>query len=35
MLERGPRFSSISGVQEETAALDPRYAGEFVINPST
>jgi len=23
MLERGPRFSSISGVQEETAALDP------------
>jgi acylphosphatase len=35
MLERGPRFSSISEVQEETAAPDPRYEGEFVINPST
>ena len=34
MLERGPRFSSISGVQEETAAPDRRYEGEFVINPS-
>jgi acylphosphatase len=34
MLERGPRFSSISGVQEETAAPDPQYEGGFVINPS-
>ncbi len=35
LLERGPRFSSISGVQEETAAPDPQYEGGFVINPST
>jgi acylphosphatase len=34
MLERGPRFSSISEVQEEAATLDPQYEGEFVINPS-
>ena len=34
MLERGPRFSCISDVQEETAAPDPQYEGEFVINPS-
>ena len=34
MLERGPRFSSISAVQEETAAPDPQYEGGFVINPS-
>jgi acylphosphatase len=34
MLERGPRFSSISEVQEETAAPDPQYEGGFVINPS-
>jgi acylphosphatase len=34
MLERGPRFSSISGVQEETAAPDPQYEGGFVISPS-
>ncbi len=33
-LERGPRFASISGVQEETAAPDPQYEGGFVINPS-
>ncbi len=34
MLERGPRFASISEVQEEPAAPDPRYEGGFVINPS-
>ena len=34
MLERGPRFSSISAVQEETAAPDPQYEGGFVINPN-
>jgi len=34
-LERGPRFSSISEVQEETAVPDPQYEGGFVINPST
>jgi acylphosphatase len=35
MLERGPRFSSISAVQEEAAAPDPQYEGGFVISPST
>jgi len=34
MLERGPRFSSISEIQEETATPDPQYEGGFVINPS-
>ena len=34
ILERGPRFASVSRVQEEPAALDPRYDGEFVIIPS-
>src|SRR5260370_38142189 len=34
MLERGPRFSSISEVQEEPAAPDPQYEGGFVIIPS-
>ena len=34
MLERGPRLSSISEVQEEAAAPDPQYEGGFVINPS-
>ncbi len=34
MLERGPRFSSVSGVKEEPAAPDPRYEGGFVIIPS-
>jgi acylphosphatase len=35
ILERGPRFSSISKVQEEAATPDPQYEGGFVINPST
>jgi len=34
VLERGPRFASVSEVQEETATPDPRYEGGFVINPS-
>jgi len=34
MLERGPRFSSISEVREEAATPDPQYERGFVINPS-
>jgi acylphosphatase len=34
ILERGPRFSSISSVNEEAATPDPRYEGGFVINPN-
>jgi len=34
MLQRGPRFSSVSGVHEEPATPDPQYEGGFVINPS-
>jgi acylphosphatase len=34
MLERGPRFSSISEIQEEPATPDPQYDGGFVIDPS-
>ena len=34
MLEKGPRFSSISAVKEESAAPDPQYEGGFVINPN-
>jgi acylphosphatase len=30
-LERGPRFSSVSGVREEAALPDPHYEKEFVI----
>jgi acylphosphatase len=33
-LERGPRFSSVSEVQEEAAALDSQYEGGFFINSS-
>ena len=32
-LERGPRFSSVSGVREEEAQHSPQYAKEFVIEP--
>jgi acylphosphatase len=32
-LERGPRFSSVSGVREESAQPDPHYEKEFVIEP--
>jgi acylphosphatase len=34
MLERGPRFSSVSEVKEEAAVLDSQYEGGFSINPS-
>jgi acylphosphatase len=34
MLERGPRFSSVSEVQEEAAVLDSQYEGGFSINAS-
>jgi len=34
MLERGPRFSSVSEVQEELAVPDLQYEGGFVITPS-
>jgi acylphosphatase len=34
LLERGPRFASISEVHEEAAAPDPQYEDEFIINPS-
>jgi acylphosphatase len=34
MLERGPRFSSVSEVQDKDAVLDLQYEGGFVINPS-
>ncbi len=34
MLQRGPRFSSVSAVHEEPANPDPQYEGGFVINPS-
>ncbi len=30
-LERGPRFSSVSGVREEEARPDPHYEKDFVI----
>jgi acylphosphatase len=32
-LERGPRFSSVSGVREEAAHPDKRYEKGFVIEP--
>ena len=31
MLERGPRFSSVTEVREEVAAHDPQYEQVFVI----
>lgn len=33
-LERGPRFSSVSEVQEEDSVPDSEYAGGFLIAPS-
>jgi acylphosphatase len=30
VLERGPRFSNVSGVTEEPASVDPQYASGFV-----
>jgi acylphosphatase len=32
VLERGPRFSSVTEVQEELAALDQQYEDGFSIN---
>ena len=34
MLERGPRFSSVSEVQEEAAVPDSQYEHGFFVNPS-
>ena len=34
LLERGPRFSSVTEVVEEPAASEGQYEGSFVINPS-
>ena len=34
MLERGPRFSSVSEVLEEPATSDRQYEGDFFINSS-
>jgi acylphosphatase len=33
-LERGPRFSSVSGIREEAAHHDKRYEKGFVIEPN-
>ena len=33
ILERGPRLSSVSEVQEELASPDSQYEGAFFINP--
>ena len=30
-LERGPRFSSVTEVREESAQADPQYANDFII----
>ena len=34
MLERGPRFSSVTEVWEEAATPDLQYDSDFFINPS-
>ena len=34
LLERGPRFSSVTEVVEETAVPEAQYESSFVINPS-
>ena len=34
VLERGPRFSSVTEVLEEPATPDRQYEGDFSINPS-
>jgi acylphosphatase len=33
-LQRGPRFASVSGVQEEPTTPDPQYEGGFFIIPT-
>jgi acylphosphatase len=32
LLERGPMFSSVSEVREESAAIEPEFESGFVIN---
>jgi len=34
LLRRGPRFASVSEVQEEPSTPDPRYEGGFFIKPT-
>jgi acylphosphatase len=34
VLERGPRFSSVTEVLEEPATPDRQYGGDFFISPS-
>ena len=34
LLERGPRFSSVTKVQEENASLDPQFENGFSISNS-
>lgn len=34
LLQKGPRFSNVREVRDEPAALDARYEGGFVVNPS-
>jgi acylphosphatase len=34
LLERGPRFSSVKEVREETASLEPQFASGFEIGDS-
>lgn len=33
VLERGPRFSSVTEVREQIAATESQYEGGFFINP--
>jgi len=35
VLERGPRFSSVTEVREESASIDPQYDEAFVIGDSS
>ena len=34
LLQKGPRFSNVREVRDEPAALDARYEGGFVVDPS-
>jgi acylphosphatase len=34
LLDRGPRFSSVTEVVEEPAAPEAQYEGGFVVNPT-
>lgn len=35
VLERGPRFSSVTHISEESASIDPQYDEVFVIGNSS